>query len=79
MAVRGRVHINELQRLRGWLISQRWKIEESTAQFEVLRARRGNELLLGYLRVSSNHISFADRCWPVIEAYEKARAKKKRK
>lgn len=76
MANRYTLHINKLKAFKEWLQDDGWKLEETKAPYEVLRARKPgktNPLLLYKKDNAKEHLSVMDRDYCVVRAFLKSK------
>ena len=71
MANRCLLHKSKLEDFSNWLVSEGWVLESPKGDYEVLRAKRGKDLLLLYKGKSSEHYSILDKDSKVVRKYIK--------
>lgn len=71
MAIRNTLHKNQLAAFSTWLLTDGWSLERANGNYEVLRARKGNRLLLIYSGNSGDHYRYADKFHGVVRAFQR--------
>ena len=74
MANRSTLHKSKLEDFKVWLTDNGWSIESTKGYYEVLRARKGKQLLLVFFRhESKEHYTVQDGYGQVVRDYLRAR------
>lgn len=76
MANRHTLHKKHLNDFKEWLITDGWEILDCMSIYERLRARKGKRVLVAYEKdAAKEHLSIADRDYPVVGAFLRSRRK----
>lgn len=70
---RNTLHKNKEQEFKTWLVDEGWSLEPTKGDYEVIRARKGQILVLIYSNHESDHLSYSEKFNGIVRKFINSR------